>query len=335
LNKENFPFISIVITVRNVEKTIHKCITSLINQTYPHEKYEIIIVDGGSKDGTLRILKEFQAKYKKIKVIEAPNVTIGAGRNKGIKASKGDIIAITDGDIVVDTYWLENIANSFLTYEIGCVGGPIFTYNNCNRFAKYVGMLPEESLRLVDEGYVSHDLVYTRNIAYAKKALEEAGFFNEFLAAAEDPELNWRIERKGYKILFNPKMIVYHIHRSNIKDYIKQHIRNGIGDGQLLKLNRGIRKTPLRILYLTLFLLTIISLIMYNIHIFFKVLTILFIAFFIIICYWKAMMSYKISKSLVSLLVIPTLSAVGMVSWIIGVILGLLFKRIKYITCPK
>ena len=104
--------ISIVIPVRNEEKYIHKCIDSLINQNYPHEKYEIIIVDGMSTDNTRQILKNYQLQYKNlIKLLDNPKITQVVGRNIGIKNAEGEIVIKFDGHSYAHPQYLTNITN--------------------------------------------------------------------------------------------------------------------------------------------------------------------------------------------------------------------------------
>ena len=91
-------------------------------------------------------------------------------------------------------------------------------------------------------------MLYGRNLAYRSNVLTQVGLFNESLVAAEDMELNWRIENAGYGLIFSPRMIVYHSHRSNLWLFIKQHFRNGVGCGQLAKVNPRLRHTRLRLL---------------------------------------------------------------------------------------
>src|ERR1044072_958018 len=89
---------SIVIPVRNEEKYIHICIDSLINQTYPQEKYEIIVIDGMSDDNTRRILKDYQLKYQNlIKLLDNSKVTQVVGINIGVRNAEGTFVIMFSG----------------------------------------------------------------------------------------------------------------------------------------------------------------------------------------------------------------------------------------------
>ena len=97
MKKENDIKVSIVIPVYNSEKTIGKCLKSLVNQTY--ENIEIICVNDCSKDNSLSVLKHYAAKDHRIVVINhAENMNAGGARNSGIRAAKGDYICFVDND---------------------------------------------------------------------------------------------------------------------------------------------------------------------------------------------------------------------------------------------
>lgn len=92
--------LSLIISLFNEEKFINKCLDSAINQKL--EKMEIICVDDGSTDNTLKILKEYSKKDSRIKIISHENIGLGASRNKAMEIAKGEYIAFLDGDDFLD-----------------------------------------------------------------------------------------------------------------------------------------------------------------------------------------------------------------------------------------
>lgn len=90
------PLISVIIPIYNVEKYIDQCIDSVLKQTYP--KLELILVNDGSTDGTLKKLKDWESKDKRIKLINQENSGVSKARNKGIDHSLGDFIMFVDSD---------------------------------------------------------------------------------------------------------------------------------------------------------------------------------------------------------------------------------------------
>src|SRR6266704_2603682 len=97
------PFISVAIITLNNKSTIERCLESIDTLDYPRDKYEIVVVDGGSSDGTLDLLQKFPVKQ----VIDRRPCR-GAARNTAVKNCAGELIAFTDADCVVDRGWLKN-----------------------------------------------------------------------------------------------------------------------------------------------------------------------------------------------------------------------------------
>lgn len=101
--------ISIIVPVYNAEKTIVKCIESIMNQTY--KKFELILINDGSTDKSLYILKEFEKKDNRIIVISQENSGVSLTRNKGINEAKGEYIVFVDSDDYIEESTLEFLIN--------------------------------------------------------------------------------------------------------------------------------------------------------------------------------------------------------------------------------
>lgn len=182
--------VSICITVFNEEDSISKLIESLINQTKKAD--EIVIVDGGSKDKTLEIVKHYQKKFKYIKLL-AENCTRAHGRNLGVEIAKNNIIAITDGGCVADKEWLKNITKPFETSRVDIVAGfyRMIGKNNLQKAESvFLGVTP----RKFDHNF----LPSTRSIAFTKNAWDVVGGFPEDNNnSAEDTDFNYKAVKLG------------------------------------------------------------------------------------------------------------------------------------------
>ena len=104
--------VSIIVPVYNMESRIRRCLDSLVNQTL--KDIEIIIINDGSKDNSIKIIREYEKKYKNIVVIDRENKGISATRNEGIEKAKGEYIAFVDSDDYVDLDMYEILYNSVL-----------------------------------------------------------------------------------------------------------------------------------------------------------------------------------------------------------------------------
>ena len=233
------PFVSIVIPVLNDEKFIGGCLDSINKINYPKDRYEIIVVDGGSEDKTVEKIKE----YNNVKLI---NSTTGTShqRNVGIKEAKGELIALTDADCIVDRDWLINGVKHFKDNKIALVGGPNCTPKNSTFLEKSAGYLLSSKLatgsmstRYAGKGVKEAgetELIACNNII-RKDIILKVGGFNEDFFPAEENELYYRLKAKGYKLLFNAEMVVWHHRVPLYRPFANQIYRYGQFRAKLLK----------------------------------------------------------------------------------------------------
>ena len=102
--------ISIIVPIYNVEKYLKRCLDSIINQTY--KNMEIILVNDGSKDDSLKICKEYTKKDKRIILIDQENAGLSMARNNGIDKATGDYIGFVDSDDVISLYMYDYLIKS-------------------------------------------------------------------------------------------------------------------------------------------------------------------------------------------------------------------------------
>lgn len=121
--------VSIIIPVYNVEKYLHRCLTSVIGQTYPN--IEIILVDDGSIDNSGMICDRYANKESRIKVIHKQNEGLGYARNSGLEVATGKYVCFCDGDDYIGESHIEKMLS--LIYETGtdtCIAGHTRVYKN-------------------------------------------------------------------------------------------------------------------------------------------------------------------------------------------------------------
>lgn len=114
--KDFAPFVSIIIPVRNSGSVITSCLDSISQQNYPKNKFEVIIVDGGCTDNTLELVKSYNIVKK---VLKNPLITGEAGKSVGVKAAKGELVALVDSDNLLDAKdWLKRMVTPFKDKDI-------------------------------------------------------------------------------------------------------------------------------------------------------------------------------------------------------------------------
>jgi len=277
----NFPFISVVIPVYNEEKNIGKCLDSLLNQDYPKDKYEIIIVDGNSEDNTKKIVK----KYSDIKVLDNPERNTAVGRNIGIKNSKGNFILNFSGHAFAEKNLLSTLSKKLIEADKTITGvGCRFETIGDNFISKGIHFILASKLggfgttfNQPEKECFADSIAFT---LYRKEIFDEVGLFDPDFWIGQDGELNLRIKEKGYKLLYTPETKVYHGKRDTFSSYANQMFKYGVAAYKRIKKHKNFR-----MIYLLPSLTIILLLFFLILSLFSKIFLylILFYAFFYII----------------------------------------------------
>jgi glycosyltransferase involved in cell wall biosynthesis len=213
------PFVSVIIPVYNGEKTLEKCLNSVLNQDYPH--YEVIIVDNNSNDKTKEII--IKVESKKVKYLFEKRIGRGAARNLGERKAKGNIILMTDSDCIVPNNWIKEMIKPIIIGNFSCVQG--FEDNVKNNFWNRQYQLRSykrfNQNFLFDEQLIGH--IDTKNFAIKKNILKKIGFTSEKYISGNDLELSIKIAKEGISTKFLGNIKVKHFH-PEFKKFSKKQI---------------------------------------------------------------------------------------------------------------
>lgn len=210
--------ISVVLNLLNEKRHIRDLLDSLVTQEGP---MEIIVVDAGSWDGTVEIIKSYMEKHPEIKLYHHPG-TRGESTNFGLRQATGEAVATTGGDCIANPFWLHELRKSLAEYDI--VAGK--TIN--------IGYHPFEDLDRVELFHKGFDISWpSANMAWRKKVLDEVKGFDPWFVTAEDIDLNFRAVSKGFTLSYNPDAIIYHRMKGTFRGFFKQAFWNGWGRKQL------------------------------------------------------------------------------------------------------
>ena len=225
------PFVCVIVPVLNGERTIEECLVSLLRTDYPPERREILVVDNGSTDRTAEIVEGFP-----VALLREENPGAAAARNRGIEASRGEVLAFTDADCVVTSGWLRELVGGFEdATTAGVAGDSIPAYLPVTPPERYAARVGSHTYRARLNNPLS-PFVDTASVAFRREVFQRIGFFDTRFLAMEDIDFSWRFfQEADMKLRYNPRAIVFHRPRSTAWGFFSQHFGYGRGLATLQK----------------------------------------------------------------------------------------------------
>jgi cellulose synthase/poly-beta-1,6-N-acetylglucosamine synthase-like glycosyltransferase len=216
--EEVYPKVSIIVASYNSQDTIKECLQSILALDYPAGYVEVIVMDGASKDDTVKIAQQLPIKVISIR-LNAP-----AAYNYAQKTASHPILGFIDADAKVEPQWLKKLIPRLSEPQVAGVSGSIDTWNHDNPWARSIGYELKNRYRRIGR-YTRR--IATMNLLLKREVIEEAGGWDEKLPSQYDTDFGFRIASKGYKIAYEPSAVCYHYNRSTLKAYYRQQLQYG------------------------------------------------------------------------------------------------------------
>ena len=221
IHHTELPDIDCVIIGVNCEKTLERCIESILVGKYPEHRLHITYSDGGSTDRSVILAR----KYSQVNVIalkpEYP--TPGLGRNAGWKAGSAPYVQFLDSDTILDPDWLHTAIHAINNPKVGAVRGYRREEHPERSFFNWIGNLEWNT----SPGFCDS---FGGDVLIRRTALEDTGGYDEELVGGEDPELSWRIVQHGWKIIMLDALMTTHdLAMLKTSQYIRRSFRSGYG----------------------------------------------------------------------------------------------------------
>lgn len=235
--------VTVGVIAYNEHRYLHDLLQDVLDQTYPKDVTEIILVDGESSDDTWDIMQTFGDKYGDqymgIKILKNPKRIQPAGWNVVIQNSCADILLRVDAHARLPRDFIEKNVMCINSGEFVC-GGPRENIMDENTPWKRMLLNAEQSLfgagiaayrqKTETKSYVTSVFLG----AYCKEVLSRVGLFNEKLIRTEDNEYHYRIRQAGFRICYDPTIHSYYQTRNSFREMLKQKYLNGFWIGKTL-----------------------------------------------------------------------------------------------------
>jgi len=208
--------ISVVIPLYNKEKSITTTLQSVIDQT--HTDWECIVVNDGSTDNSLAVLKNFVDKLKiedrKLKIVSKQNEGVSSARNNGIQEARGKYVAFLDGDDIWDKEYLAEQVKMIHDFPNAAMWGINFAETRDGQIMRRLATGLPDGYRGYVENYFylpnrDSDLFCSSSVVIRKEVFEKVGMFDERLKYSEDNDMWWRIIAT-YPVVFYDKYMVFY-----------------------------------------------------------------------------------------------------------------------------
>jgi glycosyltransferase involved in cell wall biosynthesis len=235
------PKVSVIIPIYNGERDLPDLINCLLEQTYPQQEIEYLLIDNNSSDRTANLLAEAEKKAleRGIQIHHLSETSIQsayAARNRGIRNASGEIIVFTDADCRPQPNWIEQLIQPFANPQIGIVAGNLVALSGktlLEKYAEYCGMMSPQFL--LEHSFCPYG--QTANLAIRKQIFTSVGLFRPHLTTGGDADICWRILKETeWQLEFASEAVILHRHRSSWRELKSQWRRYGTSNRYLHEL---------------------------------------------------------------------------------------------------
>ncbi len=223
--------VTVIMPVRNEAGFIRESVSAVIQQDYPLDLMEIIVVDGMSTDETRSIIQEMQTTYPNIRMIDNPGKIVPKGLNLALAQAQGEIIVRVDGHCVIRSDYVRHCVAYLSSENIDGVGGPMETIGE-TLTSQTIALAMSSSFgvggsafRTIRDRKMPVDTVAFP--AYRSETIRKAGMFDEELVRNQDDEYNYRLREMGGSILMAPEIRSQYYSRGSFTSLWRQYFQYG------------------------------------------------------------------------------------------------------------
>ncbi|WKN40709.1 glycosyltransferase [Tunicatimonas pelagia] len=221
-DRSQYPKVSVIVPTLNAPEATRQCLTALVQQTYPHNQYEIIVVDNGSSEATIKVIEQFKVTLLSQTETKSPYPS----RNLGIRQSTGEIIALIDANCIPEQNWLERGVQSLIAQQADLVGGKVvFTFSPQKTGAEIYDSLHNVQM---EDNIKNDGMAKTANLFIYRYVFDKAGFFSKNIRSGGDVIWTSLAVAVGYKLKYSEEAIIYKSARK-LNPLLRKQVRVGKG----------------------------------------------------------------------------------------------------------
>lgn len=222
---------SVVIPMLDEMRYIDRCVATFDAQTYPIGRFEVLVVDGGSIDGSLDRVAELAEERRWLRLVHNDRRRASAAFNRGIEASKGSVICLVGAHAEVGPDFIQRSVDTLLETGAAGVGG-MLRHEGVDAVGQAIGLAMTSRAGMASPFRYATSRRSVDTIghpAYRREVLEEIGPFDEGLERNSDYELNHRITAAGYDLVLDPEIVTIYRPRHSIGALARQFFDYGRG----------------------------------------------------------------------------------------------------------
>lgn len=210
--------ISVIVCTHNRSQSLRKTLRSLAEMAVPLElSWEIIVVDNNSTDDTRQVVEEFAGTSRlNVQYLFEGKTGLSFARNNGVTVSRGEIVAFTDDDCIVDTHWIASAAKEFSSdVSVSVISGRVELYDKDDLLTAvrtYKDRAIISSLGQLVGFTIGCNMFFTRRVFNEVGEFDTTFGAGTKIASGEDTDFLYRAYKQGFKIVYSPEVLLYHNH---------------------------------------------------------------------------------------------------------------------------
>ncbi|MDQ3756274.1 MAG: glycosyltransferase family 2 protein [Actinomycetota bacterium] len=197
---------SVVVPMLDELGYIEECLDGFARQTYPLDSLEVLVVDGGSTDGSRQLVESMAVERPWLRILDNPARRASAAFNRGVESARGDVVCLFSSHGVPDTDYVERSVAVLLETAAAGVGG-CYRHEAREPVAQALGLAMVSPFGMASPhrfARARREVDTISHPAYRRDALTDVGPFDESLERNSDYEMNWRLRERGYRLVFDP-----------------------------------------------------------------------------------------------------------------------------------